>query len=121
MRRITQRILAGSLLPLAFMTEPALSEGTDVCVRNYRGGDVPGDACEISPAIYVVVQAKDETREPLCTMRYPDAACEHYPREYRRVVEAGGGTVCVVDFNQPGVGNYCQTNPDLYDYAQVAE
>lgn len=97
----------------------AFAAGDDICVRNYLGGDPDVDVCERLGGRYVYVQPKEGTGEAaLCAITYPEAACSQLPREYRKVRKEDGSSVCVVDFNQPGVGNYCETTPDLYGYAQ---
>lgn len=108
------------ILSLAFVfAGTANADGDDVCVRNFLGGDPAVDVCGSIGGRYIYVQAKDSTTDgTLCALAYPDLACSADQQGYRFVRTKDGGKVCVVDFNQPGVGNYCETAPDLYSYAE---
>ena len=102
----------------------AQAEGQNVCVRNFLHAlpSDPGiDICEQFGGRYVHAQPQDETQARLCVITFDDSMCVTAPREYRRILSAEGAPLCVVDFNQPSVVNYCESVPELYDYAKVAE
>lgn len=117
-----RRILTA--LALLGASAPAMAAGDDVCVRNYLHAlpsDPDVDVCERIGTRYVHAQPQDEAQPKLCVITFADTMCDTAPREYRRIKGIDGASLCVVDFNQPGVINYCDSVPQLYDYARVVD
>lgn len=122
MRQFMANAIVLSTLAVS-LSVTALAAGEHVCVRNFLGGDsAPSiDVCAEVGTRYVYAMPRGEGEAHLCVLVYPDTACDVDSRGYRRITAESGATLCVVDFNQPGVGNYCEAAPTLYSYAQVAD
>lgn len=90
----------------------------DVCVRNFYPEGSQMNPCNGGRGLFrKVLSADDETRA-ICTKAYEDMLCDVSPREYRRVVTADGDFICTVHFHQPGVGEYCYSNPKEFSWAK---
>ncbi len=88
-----------------------------VCVRNYV--TEKGNACDSSPLGYSWISGSLEEGKKVCTRTQNDMYCQG-TKEYRRVVTEEGQTVCVMDYGQDPIINYCESVPELYAYVSPA-
>jgi hypothetical protein len=68
---------------------------------------------------YAFVLHLDTPEIVVCTRSQHAKMCAAAPNEYRWVRGESGDSICTMDFNQPGVVNYCKDVPALYDYVQA--
>lgn len=104
------------LLALSLLVFSTLSHAADpMCVRNYakQGG---GSICTSYKEFYALVHHYENKETDVCTRIYADFYCENAPKEYERVVTLENKTICTLNYNQPGVANYCESAPQFYDY-----
>lgn len=88
-----------------------------ICVRNYMGDDAK-NPCEISKESYTYVLPLTEAGKRVCTRIYLDFYCNMTSKEYERVNSVDKTKICVMNYNQPPVANYCQSAPQYYDYIE---
>jgi hypothetical protein len=88
-----------------------------VCVRNYVNdkGFIP---CDRYPAFYSYMVASEAKDGPVCTRSYAMTYCDK-TKEYVRATTKDGKEICVLNNDQPAVGNFCQSLPQFYTYIKV--
>ncbi|MCB0417680.1 MAG: hypothetical protein KDD39_08525 [Bdellovibrionales bacterium] len=84
-----------------------------VCVRNYTTDQ--GSACNLKTKSYEWVQHATEQEKPVCARVYPEFYCQG-SKEFTRVETVEGEEICVMNYAQPPVANYCESAPQFYDY-----
>ena len=92
-----------------------------VCVRNYPA-DAEVSPCKKFPDAYAYVipwtSSPDGTADDskVCTRIYGETYCDAGAKEYVHVPTEDGRTICVLDFDQPGVTSFCNSVPDFYHW-----
>lgn len=105
-------------LALVLIAVAASATPDHICVRNYLKGQKDYDPCA-NLADYGYAYAKPipgETEGKICTRVYSEFYCGMAKTSYVHIPTASGGKICTMDYNQPGVINYCKSVPQYYDY-----
>src|SRR5262245_41810808 len=92
-----------------------------ICVKNYvgAGGTNP---CEVPDKKYVYVAPWPGVEELVCARVYEGFYCDQNEPAFSRVLtEDKAGSICTVNFEQPGISNFCVDNPKSYLYAIAAD
>lgn len=84
-----------------------------VCVRNYTTDQ--GSACQLQSPAYAWVLHATESEKPVCARLYAEFYCQG-TKEFTHIETLEGTRVCVMDYAQPPVSNYCESAPQYYDY-----
>ncbi len=84
-----------------------------ICVRNLANQGL--DVCSIQPIYYTYFQALEPKEKAVCTRIYVDKYCNSSP-EFVTVAALDGRSICVLNFNQPPLINYCESLPRYYSY-----
>ena len=102
----------------SFVTVASLaqSEPGRVCVRNFY----VTSAEDASLPLVQVRSAEDPPRE-IWTRTYAESMCQTAPVEFRHVTTITGQKICTVEFHQPGISEYCTSNPRIFAWAAAAE
>jgi hypothetical protein len=108
-------------LGLMLVSMTAMAQAPQVCVRDYRSNQAGFDPCESGRGIYVYVVGADSPEAKVCVQAYPALSCQYQPQSYRFALGVDGDAVCVVHYDQPGVGNYCEAAPGQYTYVPGVE
>ena len=87
-----------------------------ICVRNYLRNDQGVDPCAQGLARYLYLINNSRPDVLICGMSYPPANCSSYPQEFNMALARDGSPVCVVNFHNPPVVDYCETVPQFYDW-----
>lgn len=103
-----------------FVFASAAFANSEICVRNYLSGNPQGDVCAAVGTRYVYAIDTENPEAKICVLTYADSYCKTSPKEYGFVPTAKGN-VCVVNFAQPPVLDYCQSVPELYQLIPDAE
>lgn len=106
-----------SFLMFGLMVVQAFAIDDMVCARNYMVGD-KDSPCHRKATGYEFVLHLDTPEIRVCARASIGKYCAEAPLEYRWVKTEAGGDVCITDFNQPTVANFCQDLPALYSYVQ---
>lgn len=90
-----------------------------VCVRNYiKDPKIHWDPCQHTGTHFYAVPLEEAERK-ICTRGYVDFFCEQSGgKEYVWIHSPDGKKFCTVDYNQPGVVNYCESASRFYDYVK---
>jgi hypothetical protein len=110
--------IASSFLTTALLTPLAWAEEqpSRVCVRNFY----VTNALETTMPLVQVRSTDDPPRE-IWTRPYQDTLCQTAPEEFRHVTSITGQKICTVEFHQPGISEYCTSNPRIFAWALAAE
>jgi hypothetical protein len=103
-------------LSLVFLIVPiSIRAANPVCVRNYDKG-TNYDICAEYPQYYAYLVGKN-TNSNVCTQIQSEFYCDE-AKQYVHVPTTTGETICVMNYNQPPVSNYCDSVPQYYDYVE---
>ncbi|MEZ4752505.1 MAG: hypothetical protein R3B54_18300 [Bdellovibrionota bacterium] len=102
----------GLLLWVVFVCTVGFAEDY-VCVRNYTTEQ--GSACNLKTQSYAWVTHATEVEKPVCARIYADFYCQG-TKEFTVVETVEGQEICVMNYAQPPVANYCESAPQFYDY-----
>lgn len=95
----------------------AQDDATDVCIRNFFEPATKYDPCDRDQSgRYHYVQNVDDATATICAAAYPDYNCEMASDTFNLVETMTDGNICTMNYDQPGVGNYCTSSPGLYQY-----
>ena len=92
-----------------------MASADQVCVRNY-GGAGGMMTCNQFPEMYAFVVPVQPTEIAVCTRIYSSAYCSGVPGTYVTVKDEKGKEICVLNNDQPGVANLCQSAPKQFVY-----
>lgn len=112
------RISCAVLSMLLFISSAAMASPPKVCVRNYPA-DADVSPCKRFPESYTyAIPWKPDLEDDsmVCTRIYGETYCDISPKEYVRIPTVDGKTICVLNFDQPGVANFCQSVSDFYHW-----
>ncbi len=103
---------------ICLMSPAADASPSKVCVRNYPA-DADVSPCKRFPEAYTYVipwkpDFSDDSQ--VCTRIYGETYCDISPKEYVRIPTVDGRTICALDFDQPGVSDFCRSVPDFYHW-----
>jgi hypothetical protein len=87
-----------------------------VCVRNFYVTALAETAVPL-----VQVQSAEDPPRAIWTRAYAESMCQTAPVEFRHVTTITGQKICTVEFHQPGISEYCTTNPRIFAWAKSAE
>lgn len=89
-----------------------------ICVRSYiKDPAIKWDPCEhLKTHLYAI--PLEPTERKICTRAYSAFYCETASKEYVWIHSPDGKRFCTLDYNQPGVVNYCESVSQYYDYVK---
>lgn len=86
------------------------------CVRNYLG-DSAENPCDRFPEFYVYVTPYPGVQKRVCARIYAEFYCDQSKTYGHVQTEDKSKGICTVNYDQPGVANFCEDLPEYYDYA----
>lgn len=90
-----------------------------ICVRNYiKDPKVTWDPCQHTGTHFYAIPL-EETERKICTRAYLSFYCDQAKKEYVTIHTPDGKAFCTLDYNQPGVVNYCESASQFYDYVKT--
>ena len=112
------RALVLTTIWVLFAASPVTAETPEerVCVRNFYVTDLTEAAVPL-----VQVRSADDPPREIWTRAYAESMCQTAPVEFRHVATITGQKICTVEFHQPGISEYCTTNPRIFAWAKSAE
>ena len=115
-----KRVVGGVfLIALSSLSRAAIAEEVrDVCIRNYIEPATKYDPCAEDIKGYVYTINADDETEALCALKSADSLCASAAGSYSYVRSKAGLKICVANFDQPGIANFCRQNPGLYKYVR---
>lgn len=101
-----------------FLTILGFATPDRICVRSYiKDPKIAWDPCQHTNVHFYAVPLEATARK-VCTRSYDAFYCDTASHEYVWIHSPDGKRFCTLDYNQPGVVNYCESASQLYDYVK---